>query len=156
MRPVSTRSVRVSALIAAAGFLAIALGIRAVIGDWHGSGRVAQYSGTALYASMAYSGVLLVWPRIAPAWAGTIATVFCWAVEASQVTGIPAALSARSLLARVVLGVEFDWTDMLWYPMGIIPLVVVDWLLAARHNPADLSTDDGSPRPSPAPPGPIS
>jgi hypothetical protein len=137
------------ALIAAAGFLAIALGIRATTGAWHGDGRWAQYSGTALYASMVYAGVLFIRPRIAPSWAGTIAVAFCWAVEAAQVTGIPAALSARSLLARVVLGVEFDWTDMLWYPVGIVPLVVIDRLLSARRSLGRPSTGDGSDSPRP-------
>jgi hypothetical protein len=31
-----------------------------------------------------------------------------------------------------VLGAEFDLTDIAWYPVGIVPLVAVDWLLGAR------------------------
>jgi hypothetical protein len=129
---IGTVAVRFSALLAAAGLLGLALGIRAVTGDWSGSGRLAQYSGTALYASMVYAGVIFVWPRMSAWRAGVIATVFCWVVEAAQLSGLPAELSARSILLRAALGVHFDWVDVLWYPLGIVPLVVVDRLWAER------------------------
>ena len=131
MRDLGTR---IWSLFAALGFLGVALAMRAFTGDGHGGGPVAQYSGTALYASMVYAGVLVLWPTIRPVPAGVLATVFCWAVEAAQLTGVPAELSARSLVARVVLGVQFDWVDMLWYPAGIIPLVVLDGLLGLRGS----------------------
>lgn len=117
----------------AAFFLAVAVAIRAVSsGSLENDGSLAQYSGTALYASMVYAGVLFLWPRISPLLAGGIAVAFCWLVEFSQLTGIPAALSARSLLARLVLGVQFDLTDVAWYPVGIVPLVALDRLLGIR------------------------
>jgi hypothetical protein len=47
----------------AAGFLGVALLIRVVAA---GSGRLEQYSGTALYASMTYAGVLFLRPRWSP------------------------------------------------------------------------------------------
>lgn len=122
--PLRPGAVRLGALAAAALFLAVALAIRAVD---HGGLR--QYSGTALYASMVYAGVLFLSPRLAPVPAGLVAVGFCWLVEFAQLTGIPAELSARSLLARLVLGVQFDWTDIAWYPVGIVPLVVLDGLL---------------------------
>lgn len=125
-------------LVAAAVFLTVALTIRAVgTGTLDSNGRLEQYSGTALYASMVYAGVLFLWPRLAPVRAGAVVIAFCWLVELSQLTGIPAILSAHSLLARLVLGVAFDWTDMLWYPIGVIPLVVLDQLLALRRVAAE-------------------
>ena len=108
-------------LVAAAAFLAIALAIRAIgSGSLYSTGRLEQYSGTALYASMVYAGVVFLWPRITPLRAGAIAIGFCWLVEFAQLTGVPAELSAHSLLARLVLGVSFDWTDILWYPAGVV------------------------------------
>jgi hypothetical protein len=98
--------------------LAIALLIRAT-----SDGAFEQYSGTALYASIVYVTVIFVRPPIAPIPTGGIAVVFCWLVEVAQLTPVPAALSARSLLARFVLGVQFDPTDLLWYPVGVLPLV---------------------------------
>jgi hypothetical protein len=135
-----TLGIRISALLAAACFLGLALGIRAVTGDWSGRGWLAQYSGTALYASMVYAGVLFLWPRMSAGRAGVIATVFCWTVEAAQLTGVPAELSARNILLRAALGVHFDWVDILWYPVGIVPLVVVDLFWGERRRrvpPAD-------------------
>jgi hypothetical protein len=40
----------------------------------------------------------------------------------------------HSLLSRLVLGVQFDVTDILWYPIGIAPLVALHHAL--RHHPA--------------------
>jgi len=140
---IKPRSVRLLALVSAAFFLAVALAVRALTsGTLESDGPLAQHSGTALYASMVYAGVLFLWPRMSPLPAGTIAVGFCWLVELSQLTGIPAALSARSLLARLVLGVQFDLTDVAWYPVGVVPLVLLDRLLL-RRTPTRVSAGQG-------------
>lgn len=59
--------------------------------------------------------------------AGVAAVGFCWLVEFLQLTGVPAALSAHSVLARLALGVTFDPMDLLWYPVGVVPLAAVHW-----------------------------
>jgi hypothetical protein len=117
-------------LVLAAVILAVALLIR-VVND----GLLAQYSGTALYASMVWAGVVFLRPRISPLTAGAVAIGICWLVELSQLTGVPATLSARSLVARLVLGAQFDWTDMAWYPVGVVPLVAGHWLIRTRCRP---------------------
>jgi hypothetical protein len=93
-----------------------------------------QYSGTALYASMTYAGVLFLWPRLRPVIAGAIAWAWCWGMEFFQLSGIPAELSSHSLPARLVFGVRFDPTDLLWYPVGIVPLVVAHEILRRRRQ----------------------
>lgn len=108
-------------------FLVVALAIRAFSG-----GALEQYSGTALYASIVYATVVFLWPPVTPLVAGGITTGFCWLVEVAQLTPVPAALSARSLLARFVLGVQFDPTDLAWYPVGVVPLVALHWLIRVR------------------------
>ncbi|WP_344613739.1 DUF2809 domain-containing protein [Dactylosporangium salmoneum] len=124
---------RLSMLAAAAVFLAVALAIRALsAGSLYSNGRLEQYSGNALYASMTYAGTLFLWPPLRPLLAGGTALAWCWAMECFQLTGLPAELSAHSLLARLVLGVQFDPTDLLWYPAGIVPLVAVHQLLLRR------------------------
>ncbi|MFI6760894.1 DUF2809 domain-containing protein [Micromonospora sp. NPDC050417] len=123
------RSTRLLALASAAVFLAVALAIRAV-----DDGALEQHSGTALYASMVYAGVLVLWPRLTPVAVGAVAVGFCWLVECAQLTGVPAELSSRSLLARLVLGVQFDPTDLAWYPVGVVPLVALHWSLRARSR----------------------
>jgi hypothetical protein len=126
---------RLASAAAAAGFLAVALGIRVLAGGdgvLDGSGALQQHSGTALYASMVYAGVFLLAPRTRPVVAGAAAVSFCWLVELLQLTGLPAALSERSLLARMALGVTFDATDLAWYPVGVLPLVLLHLGLARR------------------------
>ena len=123
--------VRLLSLAFAAGVLAVALAIRTLVG-----GDLAQYSGTALYASMVYAGVLFLRPHTAPLPAGALAIGFCWLVECLQLTGVPATLSAHSLLARLVLGVRFDPVDLAWYPVGVIPLVAAHWLLRPKLRTA--------------------
>ncbi|MFG1658408.1 DUF2809 domain-containing protein [Micromonospora chersina] len=129
--PITSRAVRLLMPVAALLFLGLALLIR-VVDD----GGLRQYSGTALYASMVWAGVLFLWPRMAPVPAGTLATVFCWLVECAQLTGVPAELSARSVAARLALGVQFDPVDLAWYPVGVAPLVVLHHLVRARRRTA--------------------
>jgi hypothetical protein len=124
------------AVVSAAGIVAVAIGARfAFDGHLDSDGWWEQDSGTAMYAAAVYLGVLFLRPRINPYRAGGIALAFCWLVEVFQLTPVPAELSAHSVVARLVLGRQFDWNDMAWYPVGILPLVVVDLLLAARSRP---------------------
>ena len=126
---------RVIAVAVAVCALAAGLGIRlAGNAGVDGSRVLAQRSGTALYASMVYAGVVFLWPRMSPLRAGGIAVGFCWLVEAFQLTGIPAELSARSVVARLALGAQFDAADLAWYPIGIVPLVALHQLLRARFR----------------------
>jgi len=115
--------VRLIAAPAACALLAVGLGIRWLAGS--GTGAVAQYSGTALYASMVYAGVFVLVPTTRAWAAGAAAIGFCWIVELFQLTGVPAQLSSHSLLARLVLGVQFDTTDLAWYVAGVLPLVII-------------------------------
>lgn len=110
-------------------FLGLALLIRAA-----DDGALRQYSGTALYASMVWTMVLFLSPRMAPVRAGSLAIAFCWLVELAQLTGVPAELSARSVAARLALGVQFDPVDLAWYPAGVIPLMVLHHLVRARQR----------------------
>ncbi|MFB9360102.1 DUF2809 domain-containing protein [Actinoplanes nipponensis] len=120
---------RLMAVVAVVAILGVAFGIRA----W-ADGPLEQYSGTALYASLSYAGVFVVWPAAPPVRAGLVAVGFCWAVEFFQLTGVPAALSASSRLARLALGAQFDWVDVAWYPVGVGPLVLALRLVPARYG----------------------
>jgi hypothetical protein len=119
--------------------IGVALGIRAVSGGW-----VEQRSGTVLYASLIYAGAFVIWPRLKPVAAGAVAVGFCWAVEFFQLTGVPAALSERSLAARLVLGMQFDWADIAWYPVGVVPLVLLHLWVRRRRAHGGARADPGS------------
>ncbi|MBM7494492.1 hypothetical protein JOD64_005714 [Micromonospora luteifusca] len=138
--PLTARTVRLLMPVAALLVLGLALLIRAV-----DDGALRQYSGTALYASMVWTAVLFLWPRMAPLSAGAVATAFCWTVELAQLTGVPAELSARSLAARLALGVQFDPVDLAWYPVGVVPLMVLHHLLRARHRRNHHATSSPAP-----------
>ncbi|GAA2253174.1 MULTISPECIES: ribosomal maturation YjgA family protein [Kitasatospora] len=104
---------RLCALIAAALTVAAGLGSRSVLpGD---AGKVA---GDVLYTVLVYTLVVLAAPRIRPAKAALVALGVSWAVEFFQATGIPAELSRRSVLARLVLGTTFNVPDLCWYVAG--------------------------------------
>jgi hypothetical protein len=105
---------RLPALAAAVAVLAGGLAVRAFAG-----GAFAKYAGVALYAALVYTLVVLVWPRIRPLVAASIALAFCWAVEFAQLSPVPATLSERSTLARLVLGSTFNAPDLFWYAVGV-------------------------------------
>ncbi len=126
--------VRPAALGAAAGCVLVAFGVRVLTGSPLAStGLVEQASGTALYAAAVFCGVVFLWPRMTIPWVALIAAGYCWAVEFLQLTSIPADLSARSVLARLVLGVSFDPADLAWYLVGVaVPAVVLARLRRTR------------------------
>ncbi len=126
---------RLIAALAALFFLAVAVGIRVLAGDGilSSAGPVAQHSGTALYAALIYAGAFVAAPRLRPPVAGALAVVFCWAVELFQLTDVPRQLSEQSIVARLVLGARFDPVDLLWYPVGVLPLVALHQLWARRE-----------------------
>jgi hypothetical protein len=67
----------------------------------------------------------------------TVTTVFCWVVELAQLSGVPAELSARSLAARLALGVQFDPPHRPGLVLGgVAPLVALHHLVRARHRSA--------------------
>lgn len=119
LRGIDARA-RLVALAAAVGCVLLAFGIRVLTGSPLAStGLVEQASGTALYASAVFCGVVFLWPRLAVGWVALIAAGYCWAVEFLQLTSVPADLSARSVVARLVLGVSFDPADLAWYLVGV-------------------------------------
>lgn len=99
----------------AAAVLAVGagLGLRAVA-----AGDVAKYGGDALYTVMLLALVVVAAPRLSPARAAAIALAASWAVEFLQLTAVPAELSRRSTLARLVLGSTFNAPDLAWYAVG--------------------------------------
>ncbi|WP_329208470.1 DUF2809 domain-containing protein [Streptomyces sp. NBC_00683] len=103
------------AVAAAAALVTVAagLGVRSVAG-----GELAKYAGDALYTVLIHALVLFLVPRVRPLTAAGSALAFSWAVEAAQLTGVPAQLSGRSTVARLVLGSTFNAPDLFWYVVG--------------------------------------
>lgn len=118
---------------ACAGVLILVLGlvVRALA-----EGAFAKYAGVALYAALIYALVVACKPSVAATTAAPISLAFCWAVEFAQLTPGPAALSARSTLARLVLGSTFNVPDLIWYAVGVLAMLGVH-RLAARQAVRD-------------------
>ncbi|WP_392672018.1 DUF2809 domain-containing protein [Streptomyces sp. LN785] len=112
---------------AAALTVAAGLGIRAAAG-----GDFAKYAGDALYTVLVYVLVLMIAPRTRPVTAAGSALAFSWAVELSQLTGVPGELSRHSAVARLVLGSTFNAPDLLWYVVGAAAAWAVHRGTAAR------------------------
>jgi hypothetical protein len=125
---------RVFAFLLTGGSLALALGIRLAAGSvLDSSNPINQVSGTVLYASAVYGGVLFLFPRSRPGVVAAVAAAFCWLVEFFQLTGVPAAWSAHSIAARLALGVHFDPFDLAWYLVGVLLAVALHHLTLRRH-----------------------
>ncbi|WIM95131.1 DUF2809 domain-containing protein [Actinoplanes oblitus] len=130
---------------AAVGCVLLAFGIRAFTGSpLLSNGLVEQASGTALYAAAVFAGVVFLWPRLPVGRVALIAAGWCWAVELLQLSPIPAELSARSVVARLVLGVSFDPADLFWYLAGVLPAALV--LAWARRRGRARPAIMGEPR----------
>ena len=108
----------VAALLTAAG-----LGARAGL-----DGAPAKYAGVALYASLVYALVAAIGPRLDPRRATAIAVGFCWVVEFAQLSDVPASMSRRSTIARLVLGSTFNAPDLFWYAVGAVAVAGLDLL----------------------------
>ncbi|MFF3249422.1 DUF2809 domain-containing protein [Actinacidiphila glaucinigra] len=89
------------------------LGLRAMA-----AGSAAKYGGDALYTVLVLALVVLVAPRLAPLKTAAIALAFSWGVEFLQLSDVPAELSRRSTVARLILGSTFNPPDLLWYAVG--------------------------------------
>ncbi|MEU0127706.1 DUF2809 domain-containing protein [Streptomyces sp. NPDC006289] len=117
---------RAVAAAAALATVAAGLGVRSVAG-----GDLAKCAGDALYTVLVHAVVVLLAPRVRPAGAAGAALVFSWAVELAQLTGVPAELSRRSAVARLVLGSTFNAPDLLWYAVGAASAWAVHTRLAS-------------------------
>lgn len=106
---------RVRGVAAGAALLTVAagLGVRTVA-----DGAVAKYAGDALCTVLVCALVALCAPRARPLAVAGAGLGISWAVELLQLTGVPAALSERSAVARLVLGSTFNAPDLLWYAVG--------------------------------------
>ena len=105
--------IRTAAAGAAVLTVGAGLGLRAVA-----AGDVAKYGGDALYTVLLLTLVVALAPRVTPLTAAGGALAVSWAVEFLQLSSVPADLSRRSALARLVLGSTFNAPDLLWYAVG--------------------------------------
>ena len=90
---------------------------------YHGLGDawVHANAGDILYAAFWFFVALLVWPRASLWKAGAAVFLYCTTVEFSQLLHTPWLDGLRRTLpGRLLLGSEFDWSDIGCYAVGIV------------------------------------
>lgn len=98
-------------------------------------GILAEYTGDALYATAAYAGYALFWPRGPSRAVALLAFASCLAVELSQAVNISFMNDLRSTtVGAMLLGAGFKWPDLLAYLVGISGAVAVDWRFCRRRR----------------------
>ncbi|MFF5895353.1 DUF2809 domain-containing protein [Streptomyces argenteolus] len=122
-----TAVIRATAVAVGLVTVAAGLGVRSAA-----SGGPAAYVGDALYATLVHILVTALAPKVRPSVAAGIAVAVSWVVELAQLTGVPAELSARSTVARLVLGSTFNAPDLFWYVVGACLAWAVHSLLLSR------------------------
>ncbi|MDX5565971.1 DUF2809 domain-containing protein [Streptomyces sp. ID05-04B] len=130
--PLRTRLAAAGAAVLTVG---AGLGLRAVA-----AGDVAKYGGDALYTVLLLTLVVALAPRVSPLTAAGSALAVSWAVEFLQLGSVPADLSRRSALARLVLGSTFNAPDLLWYAVGAAVGGLVHTALRAGRAGGDPGT----------------
>lgn len=98
------------------------------------AGSLAKYGGDALYTVLLLALVVVVAPRVTPVRACVWALSASWAVEFLQLSTVPAELSRRSTVARLVLGSTFNAPDLFWYAVG----AAAGWLVHSAVRRAYL------------------
>ncbi|WP_248147602.1 ribosomal maturation YjgA family protein [Microbacterium aoyamense] len=122
---------RVAAAIALASVIVAGLAVHAFLPDTSAT----DIAGDALYAVAAYSGIVLLAPRLKPWVVALIAGAWCVAVELFQLTGIPLALGGLLPPVMLLLGTVFDARDLVIYIAAVVTAGLID---AAVRRPGKL------------------
>lgn len=113
---------RLVAVVALVAVIAAGLAVHALLPDT----ALTDIAGDALYAAAAYSGVVLLAPRLRPWVVASIAGAWCVAVELFQLTGIPLAVGAGFPPAMLLLGTVFDARDLVIYVATVVVAALID------------------------------
>lgn len=89
--------------------------------------------GDALYAVAVYLALALARPGWRPASRAGAALGLCLAVEAFQLTGIPARYASITPV-RWLLGTHFAWHDIACYVVGIGTIALLDRYVLSRRG----------------------
>jgi len=93
--------------------------------------------GEALYAALAYVLLGIVRPQLMPVPKALITLAAMVAIEAFQLTGVPARFAASGngglKLLAIVLGTTWNWRDLLGYAVGIAVVALLDYVFRLRQ-----------------------
>lgn len=83
------------------------------------SGWWAKYLGVGLWAGFVYFLVVLVRPSMRIVYLAGLTLFVCWSVEFFQLTEVPAYLSSKHIILRLIFGTTFSAWDLPTYAAGI-------------------------------------
>ena len=128
--PLSPRArARVFAVVLAVLATALGLGARALL-----AGPIAKILGDACWALDVYALVRFLGPDRPVRVTAALTLLISFAVEFLQLTSLPAALSSRHLLLRMLLGSDFHTSDLLWYLLAVVVGAVVDRVVLGARS----------------------
>ncbi len=95
---------------------------------------VKLYVGDSLWALMVFFGFAFLFPRWLTRTTASVALLFCFGIEFSQLYHAPWIDAIRATtLGGLVLGFSFVWSDLLCYSIGIAVGVFIDsWFVKRR------------------------
>ncbi|WP_238702445.1 DUF2809 domain-containing protein [Microbacterium caowuchunii] len=128
MTPATRR--RAAALVAAVVSVGMGLGIHLLAPDTAAS----DVAGDLLYPLLVYALVVLVGPRLPAVAVSAVTLGWCVAVEAFQVTGLPAEWAAAFPPVVLVFGTVFDPRDIAVYAVAAIGAGLVDAFTRPRRE----------------------
>lgn len=109
-------------------------------------------AGDALYAVAAYTGLILLAPRLPWRAAAALAAVWCLGIEFFQLTGVPLALARSFPPAGLVLGSGFDPRDLVVAVVAVAAAAGVDVAVSrARRSGTSVPRPRAVPRDLPRP-----
>lgn len=113
------------------GALLLGLASRRFFGDIP---FVKLYVGDSLWALMVFFGFAFLFPRCPTRTTASVALLFCFGIEFSQLYHAPWIDAVRATtLGGLVLGFSFVWSDLLCYSVGIAVGVFIDgWFVRRR------------------------
>lgn len=92
-----------------------------------------KYSGDCLWALMVFLFFAFIFNKKGTTFIGSIALIFSYGIEVSQIYHAPWIDSIRSTtLGGLVLGFGFLWSDILCYTIGIAIGVALDVIILIR------------------------
>lgn len=105
---------RLPAVASAVLVLGLGLGSRyGLTGFW------AKYLGVCFWATLVYVLAVLVKPSVTASRAALISITISWFVEFAQLTPVPAWLSSKHIILRLIFGTTFNPGDLLATAVGV-------------------------------------
>lgn len=101
-----------------AAVLTVAAGLAAR--RWLPPGFWSKYSGVALYAVLVYTLVIFMRPRISVGRGMLVALAISWVIEFAQISPVPAWLSSKHWMLRLIFGESFSLGDLPAYAAGVL------------------------------------